>query len=117
MKATQKLLLGLSITLLVSSCSVQQFAVNTQTKPFENGGKIWGEKTEKCGEDNWKLETKKGSDLHILGINVKKSNTQKMAEELNAQYYTIETKSNLIFTILTGGIVDYKIVKVIKRDK
>ena len=31
--------------------------------------------------------------------------------------YTIETKSNIIIQILTFGLADYKIVKVIKRDK
>lgn len=39
-----------------------------------------------------------------------------MAEELNANSYTIETKSNLIVQLLTFGIADYKIVKVIKRE-
>lgn len=38
-----------------------------------------------------------------------------MAEELNVNSYTIETKSNLIVEFLTFGIADYKIVKVIKR--
>lgn len=35
------------ICLSISSCSVQQFAVNTETQPFENGGKVFGEKTKK----------------------------------------------------------------------
>jgi len=38
-----------------------------------------------------------------------------MVEELKATAYTIETKSNLFIQLLTFGIVDYKIVKVIKR--
>jgi hypothetical protein len=29
----------------ISSCSVQQFAVNTETQPFENGGKVFSKKT------------------------------------------------------------------------
>ncbi len=116
MTTTKKVLLGLSITLLTASCSVQQFAVNTNTKPFENGGKIWGEKTEKCRTNSWKLSSKKDYDLHLLGINIKKSNVKKMAEELNTNSYTIETKSNLIIQLLTFGIADYKIVKVIKRE-
>lgn len=107
--------LSLCLTTLFTACSVQQFSVNTSTKPFEKGGRTWGERTEKCGSDGWKLEEKRDSDIHLLGINIKKSNTQKMAEELNAQSYTIETKSNIIVEILTCGMVDYKIVKVIKR--
>lgn len=39
-----------------------------------------------------------------------------MAEELNATSYTIEIKSNVIVNILTFGMADYKIVKVIKRE-
>lgn len=112
----KKLVLGLITTAIMSSCSVQQFAVNTQNKPFQNGGKVWGERVEKCGENSWKSEFKKDKDIHLIGINVRKSNVSAMAEELNAIHYTIETKSNLIVQFLTFGIVDYKIVKVIKRN-
>lgn len=107
---------GLFFLFLASSCAVQQFGINTAVAPFENGGRVWGERTEKCGDEGWALETKKSGDLHLLGLNVKPSNSQKMAEELNATRYTIETKSNLVFLFLTGGMVDYKIVKVIKRE-
>ena len=31
---------------MMMSCSVQQFTVNSNHKPFENGGKTFGEKTE-----------------------------------------------------------------------
>jgi hypothetical protein len=106
---------GLGIALLLSSCSVQQFAVNTETKPFERGGKVWGEKMEKCGPDGWKSDFRKDYDLHLLGINVRKSNVEILKEELGTNAYTIETKSNIIVQLLTLGIVDYKIVKVIKR--
>lgn len=116
MKTIKKIVLGLNLTLLTASCSVQQFAVNTNTKPFEKGGRLWGEKMQKCGINGWKSEFKKDGDLHVLGINVKKSNVKKMAEELNAASYTIETKSNLIVDVITFGIADYKIVKVIKRE-
>lgn len=112
----KKLLFGLLITALVSSCSVQQFAVNTKTQPFENGGRIFGEKTKVCGENARELEYRKGGDLLLLGINVKKSDAAKLAKEMNANSYTIETKSNLIVYFITFGMVDYKIVKVIKRD-
>jgi hypothetical protein len=112
----KKLVFGLITTAMMSSCSVQQFAVNTQNQPFKNGGKVWGERVEKCGENGWKSEFKKDKDIHLIGINVRKSNVSAMVEELNAVHYTIETKSNLIVQFLTFGIVDYKIVKVIKRD-
>ena len=112
-----KITLLMAAAFLVSSCSVQQFAVNTDVKPFENGGKVWGEKVEKKGENPWKLAYKKDSDFHLIGISLKQSDVKKMVEELNAVSYTIETKSNIIVQILTFGLADYKIVKVIKRDK
>ncbi|WP_157433301.1 hypothetical protein [Adhaeribacter aquaticus] len=108
MKNFKKLLFGPVIILAFSSCSVQQFAVNTMVQPFENGGKIFGEKTQ--GK-----EFAKSGDLHILGFNIQASNTNELVQSLNANSYTIESKSNLYLYLLTGGIVDYKIVKVIKR--
>jgi len=42
MKTIKKIFVGWSVTLLTASCSVQQFAVNTNTQPFESGGKVWG---------------------------------------------------------------------------
>lgn len=106
----KKVLLGMLVCLSISSCSVQQFAVNTETKPFENGGKVFGEKTKE-------LTYKKTSDLHILGINVKESNVEALVSELEAEKYTIETKSSLWLQILSLGTVDYKTVKVIKREE
>ncbi len=99
------MLVGIAVT----SCSVQQFSVNTETQPFENGGKIFGEKTRD-------LEYKKTSDLHIIGINVQKSDVGKVVKEMKTNSYTIETKSNLWLNILTMGLVDYKVVKVINRE-
>ena len=90
--------------------------MNTNTKPFEKSSKLWGEKTQRCAADGWKLEYKKDYDLHLLSINIKKSNAKKMAKELNAHSYTIETMSNLFVQLLTFGIADYKIVKVIKKE-
>lgn len=116
MKKLKFIGMGIAGLFLVSSCSVQQFGVNTEVKPFENGGRVWGERTEKCGEDAWALETRKSGDLHLLGFNVKSSDTKQMVADLGAERYTIETKSNLVFLFLSGGMVDYKIVKVIKRD-
>lgn len=101
----------------LTSCSVQQFAVNTEIEPFEKGGRVWGEKVEKCGKNAYKSEFRKGGDIHLLGINVKQSNVKVMVDELEASSYTIEVKSNLILHLLTFGILEYKVVKVIKRDK
>lgn len=105
----KKALLGVLVLISISSCSVQQFAVNTEIKPFENGGKVFGEKTKV-------LSFKKTSDLHLLGINIKESNIELLVSELDAEKYTIETKSSLLLRILSLGILDYKTVKVIKRE-
>jgi hypothetical protein len=113
MKSVKLFIAGSFFSFLISSCSVQQFGVNTTTTPFQNGGRVWGEKTAK---DSLSLTSKKQNDLHVFGINVKNSDVKKMVDELNAKSYTIETKSNLWLYILTCGIVDSKIVKVIKRE-
>lgn len=105
------------LAIALNSCSVQQFPVNTKIKPFQNGGRLFGERMEKCGENAWKLAYKKSADIHVLGFNIKSSNIQNMAEELQATSYTIETKSNFIICFITSGMVDYKVVKVIKRDQ
>ncbi|MEM6726055.1 MAG: hypothetical protein AAF598_18580 [Bacteroidota bacterium] len=93
----------------LASCSVQQHAVNTETAPFENGGKVWGEKTKD-------FEVRKSNDLHIIGINVKKSDIDQSVEDLGAESYTIETKQKLWLSILTMGLVNGRTVKVIKRE-
>ncbi|MBW2936766.1 hypothetical protein KXJ69_01530 [Aureisphaera sp. CAU 1614] len=105
-----KLVFWMLLCLTITSCSVQQFAVNTETEPFENGGKVFGEKTKE-------LTFKKTSDLHIIGINVKESDVKALVDEMNAEKYTIETKSSLWLRILSLGMVDYKTVKVIKREE
>jgi len=106
----KKVILVMLVVISITSCSVQQFGVNTATQPFENGGKVFGEITKE-------LTFKKTSDLHVLGINVKESNVEALVEELDAEKYTIETKSSLWLRILSLGIVDLKTVKVIKREK
>ncbi|WP_273273304.1 hypothetical protein [Maribacter polysiphoniae] len=106
----KKVLLGMLVCVSLTSCSVQQFAVNTETQPFENGGKVFGEKTKES-------TFKKTSDLHLLGINVKKSNVEALVRVLDAEKYTIETKSSLWLRILSLGMVDHKTVKVIKREE
>lgn len=106
----KKLVLGMLLCASLISCSVQQFAVNTNTQPFENGGKVFGEKTKE-------LSFKKTSDLHVLGINVKESDVEALVTELDTEKYTIETKSSLWLRILSLGIVDHKTVKVIEREE
>lgn len=112
----KKLFWGLSIAFAIQSCGVQQFPINTKVEPFQNGGKVFGEKTKdlKPGEDY----TKSGT-LFVIGVNVISDyKTNEMAKKINAEHYTIETKSNLLSLFcnyFTGGIVDYKVVKVIKR--
>lgn len=110
MMSIKKVLLAVVVSISIASCSVQQFAVNTETQPFENGGVVFGEKTKE-------LTFKKTSDLHLLGINVQRSNVKALAKELDAEKYTIETKSSLWLRILSLGMVDLKTVKVIKREQ
>jgi hypothetical protein len=113
MKKIKILASTVALSLVISSCGVQQFAVNTEVQPFQNGGTVFGEKT------NGKTIMKSG-DLFVFGTNVIYCNTEKMAKEINATHYTIETKQNLLSFIIsgfTGGLFDYRVVKVIKRDK
>lgn len=58
------------------------------------------------GEDTREKQFKKDSDIHILGFNVKQFDIPKTAQELKAESYTIETKSNLMVNIITSGMVD-----------
>lgn len=106
-----KTILLLAILFFISSCGVQQFAVNTTVEPFSSGGRVFGEITQGS-------EFKKRRDFFIIGISINSSDTKKMAESLKATSYTIETKTNL-FTALTYvftfGIINYQVVKVIKR--
>lgn len=107
----KRIILAIFAATLLSRCGVQQFPVNTTTQPFAEGGVVFGEKTR--GK-----EFKKKREFFIIGINVYNVDTKKMAEEIKADYYTIETKENIFTGLLkyiTFGIVEYKIVKVIKR--
>lgn len=97
------------ILLVMNACSVQHFPVNTKVQPFEHGGHLTGEKIK--GK-----KIAKGKDVHVFGINVKNSNSLKMADSLKLSSYTIETKSNIWINILTCGIVDVKVVTLIARD-
>jgi hypothetical protein len=112
----KKSLIMLSASAILMSCGVQQFSVNTKVEPFENGGRVFGEKTKKLkkGEDY----TKSGT-LFIIGINILSDyDTDEMAKKITAEHYTVETKSNLLSVLcstFSRGIVNYKVVKVIKR--
>lgn len=107
-----------SMALFLSSCQVQQFSVNSETAPFENGGRVFGES---------KSGLKKGQDyvtsgtLYILGINVlEDAPTDKMAQTIGAEHYTIETKSNVLSysaAYFTFGLVGYSKTTVFKRTK
>lgn len=107
----KKFILLAAAAMLSTSCSVQQFSVNTNVEPFQNGGKAFGEKTKGT-------TFKKSAEFFVFGINVKQADTPGMAKSINAEAYTIETKNNLLSPIVkyfTFGIVEYKVVKVIKR--
>ena len=115
MKKHTKMIMLFAIVsaLIMPSCSVQQFAVNTSVQPFANGGTVFGEKT--------KGQTiKKGREIFVLGINLSNCDTKNMATLISADKYTIETKRNLassLINLVSFGLVDHKVVKVIKRDK
>jgi len=112
-KLTYLFAVTLALSAMLSSCSVQQFSVNSEIQPFQNGGQVFGEKTK------GKTINKSG-ELFILGINIINCNTQEMAKEIDANHYTIETKQNIVSyatSVFSGGLIDYKAVKVIKRDK
>jgi hypothetical protein len=107
-----------SMALFLSSCQVQQFSVNSELGPFENGGRILGESRSgmKKGEDYVCSGT-----LYILGINIlEDAPTDKMAQRIGAEHYTIETKSNVLsysVAFFTGGLVGYSKTTVFKRTK
>ncbi len=112
------ILVGVVSLALLNSCSVQQFHVNSEVKDFDNGGRVFGEKTSHLEKE--KDYTKAGT-LFVLGINtLNDAKVKEMAKKINAEKYTIETKNNLLSLLVnsaTGGIVDYKVIKVIKRNK
>jgi hypothetical protein len=113
----KKLLFGLCLSTVVASCGVQQFPVNTTVEPFQMGGRVFGEKT--IGMKKGVDYTKSGT-IFFLGVNVlSDEKTNEMAKKINAEHYTIETKSNLLSILcarFTQGVIDYKVVKVIKRE-
>lgn len=105
----KKLFVLCMISLVITSCSVQHFNVNTSDSG--KGWKAFGERTK--GK-----EVQKGGDFFLIGINISQCNTKAMAEDLKASSYTIETKFNFLGFLVnyaSFGLVEYKRVKVIKR--
>ena len=112
--------LAMCICALISlnSCSVQQFAVNTEVTPFQNGGKIKGENTKRLVKN---VDYMKSPVFYVIGINVSPElQVESMAKKLKAEHYTVQTRTtfgSLLLSGLTGGLVSHSQIKVIKRDK
>lgn len=101
--------LFLCASFVFSSCAVQQFNVNTDHA--SSGYEVFGENTSS------KQVAKRG-EFFIIGINLTKHDTREMANEINANSYTVETKNNFVsflVSMFTGGLIGYKSLKVIKR--
>ncbi len=114
----KKVLFGLGFMLLMQSCSVEQFAVNTKTESFENGGRLFGESTKGMKKN---VDYCKSTSMFIVGINlVSDYEIEEMAKKIGAEHYTIETKRYLVGNLcryFTGGIIDAKRVTVFKRSE
>ena len=112
----KKVFFGLGLVLLIQSCSVEQFAVNTKVESFENGGRILGESTKGLKRN---VDFNKSTTLFVLGINLLSDyEIEEMAKKIGAEHYTIETKRYLVGNLcryFTGGLVDAKRVTVFKR--
>ncbi len=112
------LFLSLVTVSLLNSCAVQQFHVNSETKDFENGGRVFGEKTSNLTKEKDYI---KAGTMFFIGINaMNDAKVKDMAKKINADKYTIETKNNFLSLLVNGftsGLVQYKVVKVIKRNK
>jgi hypothetical protein len=114
----KKLLIVFSFGLLAQSCSVEQFAVNTNAESFENGGQLFGESTKglKKNQDYARSHT-----LFVIGINVLSDyEINEMAKKIGAEHYTIETKRYLVGNLcryFTGGLIDGKRITVFKRSE
>lgn len=111
-------LVGVVALTLLNSCAVQQFHVNSEVKDFENGGRVFGEKTSHLTKEK---DYAKAGTMFIIGINsMNDAKVKEMAKKINADKYTIETKNNFLSLLVNGftsGLVQYKVVKVIKRNK
>lgn len=97
------------LAMCLASCSVQHFNVNTSDSG--TGWKAFGEKTR--GK-----EIAKGGDFFLIGISISQTDTKYLAEKIKASSYTIETKFNFLGWLVnyaSFGLIDYKVVKVIKR--
>jgi len=112
------LLFGFGFVLVLQSCMVEQFSVNTSTESFQNGGRVFGE-SKKGMKKN--VDYAKSTTLFVLGVNVLSDyEITEMAKKIGAEHYTIETKRNLVGNLaryLTSTIIDYKRVTVFKREE
>lgn len=112
----KKLLFGLGVLMMLQSCMVEQFSVNTKTESFQNGGRLFGESTKglKKNEDYTRSHT-----LFVIGINaISDYEINEMAKKIGAEHYTIETKRYLIGNLcryFTVGLVDGRRVTIFKR--
>lgn len=106
------------VVVAISSCTVQQHAVNTSVEPFQNGGRLFGESTKglKRGTD-YKVST----TLYVLGINLLSDKpTIEMVKDLGAEKYTIQTKATVLGWVCmyaTGGIINSTKTTVFKRSE
>lgn len=112
----KKLLFVFGSLIMLQSCMVEQFSVNSKTESFQNGGRIFGESTKGMKKNQ---DYARSGTLFIVGINVMSDyEPGEMAKKIGAEHYTIETKRSLIDNLcryLTGGLVDGKKVTVFKR--
>jgi hypothetical protein len=107
------LLLGL----IIGSCSVQQFAVNTTVKPFQNGGVVFGESVKGLKRNK---DYTTGAAMYVLGINILRDDPAEMADFIKAEKYTIETRRYFVgdwLRVLTGGIISASKITVLKREE
>ncbi len=112
------LLFGFGFALVLQSCMVEQFSVNTTTESFQNGGKLFGESTKGLKNN---VDYTKSTTIFVLGVNIESDyEINEMAKKIGAEHYTIETKRYLIGNLcryFTGSLVDAKRVTVFKREE
>lgn len=110
------LFIAFGFVLVLQSCMVEQFSVNTTTDSFQNGGKIFGESTKGLKKN---VDYTKSTSLFVLGVNVASDyEINEMAKKIGAEHYTIETKRYLVGNLcryFTSFLIDAKRVTVFKR--
>ena len=112
----KKVLLEFGVFVLLQSCMVEQFSVNTKTESFQNGGRVFGETTKGLKKNQ---DYTRSTTLFVIGINVLSDyEINEMAKKIGAEHYTIESKRYLIGNFckyFTGGLIDGRRVTVFKR--